>query len=653
MTKMNRKRQIVIIIAVCVSLLLAVLLAAGQYLFKTHAKESPIYLAVSAYQKGTQGWTEPTDSYQDNTGEAIFLEGMEAFADEEYKCAQELFEKAVALKYSDPALPTYIYYYIDQCKKRQGVEADPDIVAKALKSAGEYALLANDTDMLWELVSGISQPVGSDEDAIELLKDYENNTDTLELPTWAWVENYIAMLEYNNKEYAKSIRGFYDVEVALADAELTSEGKVELRYAREYIANIYFIFEDYEEAAQRYQQLVEDTKDDADFHAYGCCLNMASAYLENGDTQNAEKAVILLEENLDRVDDALVPEIEATANDIRANICITEGDYKRAERYINKAENFYAENTDSEVFLGGEYYIALTRCKLLYHTGSIMDAQQVLEKMIDGGEAAYYGLENDIYDLLKEIYEDTGQEEKLVAIQEEMLELDHEFTRTIQREYLEFSEYYMENNYLRDANMRLSVAYMRAFLGIIAVLIVLVIVLLIVRLLRTKNLTDQLTGVYNRKMLMQLMRKYKRKGSPENLGIVMMDIDYFKRYNDMYGHPAGDVVLKKVAEVLQGCVRGKDYVIRYGGEEFLVILNDVKAHIAESVCDRIHKEMASLGLPHEGSDAADHVTFSMGLCYQEKANSKPMEQLIDTADQCLYRSKEAGRNRTTVQEINI
>lgn len=173
---------------------------------------------------------------------------------------------------------------------------------------------------------------------------------------------------------------------------------------------------------------------------------------------------------------------------------------------------------------------------------------------------------------------------------------------------------------------------------------------MLVRLLSKRNITDQLTGVYNRTKLNILLQKYKRSGTPADLAVVMMDIDYFKRYNDTYGHQAGDKVLKEVAGVLKDSIHKKDIVIRYGGEEFLVLLNGVKKKAAEDICQKIHTKLKELALPHNSSEVSEYVTMSMGLVYQQEKNGSALEKLIGNADECLYQSKEAGRNRLTVKD---
>ncbi|HKZ46127.1 MAG TPA: diguanylate cyclase [Thermodesulfobacteriota bacterium] len=149
------------------------------------------------------------------------------------------------------------------------------------------------------------------------------------------------------------------------------------------------------------------------------------------------------------------------------------------------------------------------------------------------------------------------------------------------------------------------------------------------------SLQDPLTGLANRRMMnIELERSIegvKRSGSP--LSILMMDIDYFKKYNDTHGHPAGDSLLAAIAKVLTEEVRGADLVARYGGEEFFVLLPDTDLNGACNAAERIRKAVSmSLG-----------VTVSIGAAAYRK--EEKMDELIYRADAALYRAKEGGRNR--------
>lgn len=646
----KNKRKIYIVGFVGILILILVGIGFKGYIhYFYHVKESKLYKIESAYRLGEKDIDSVENSYDVNSGEYFFIEGLKAYDLGNYLIAVDNFEKAAKAPYKDRALATYLYYYRNLCIWEEEGIGDLELVTSAMREASEYVPLANDTQFLWELISSISLSSSMDDQAIELIESYLQDDKHLELVTWAWLKNYIAMLEYNNEEYANSIRNFYDVEVRLEKGKLDSELEYELQYAKEYIANIYVIFQDYEKAAMMYDEIYRSSVSKGDYNSYGCCINMASAYLEIDDTNNAKKAMKSLEKDLDKIDPLYAPEVEANIYDIYANIYILENDFKQADEYLKKAEEFYVNNRGS-AFFGGEYFIALTRTKYLVELGKTKDAKEKLDDLVEQEEISYLGLEEEFYDLYEKIYEQTGNKDELIDIYKTKLENEKEFITTTQREYLKFSEYYRENTDLRESNSRL---YRNNFIVIVVavlIFVILIFVLVLVRMLSVRNVTDQLTGVYNRKKLNGLIQKYENSGTPADLAVVMIDIDYFKRYNDTYGHQSGDMVLKEVAEVLQNSVRKKDTVIRYGGEEFLVLLHGIKKKAAQDICHKIQDLLKEKAILHSASEVSEHVTMSMGLVFQKTKNDLPLEKLIGYADECLYQSKEAGRNRLTVKD---
>lgn len=171
-------------------------------------------------------------------------------------------------------------------------------------------------------------------------------------------------------------------------------------------------------------------------------------------------------------------------------------------------------------------------------------------------------------------------------------------------------------------------------------------------LLEAENITDPLTKVYNRRYLDRRLdeevARSKRYGLA--LSVLMLDIDYFKRINDTYGHQAGDVTLSTLSRLLKTSLRELDVVARYGGEEFLVICTNTAIEGAALVAERSRKLVESH--PVEISDAAGakqtiQVRISVGVA-SLSAGVDSKEKLIQAADQALYRAKEGGRNRVIV-----
>ncbi|MEW6130211.1 MAG: diguanylate cyclase [Acidobacteriota bacterium] len=159
---------------------------------------------------------------------------------------------------------------------------------------------------------------------------------------------------------------------------------------------------------------------------------------------------------------------------------------------------------------------------------------------------------------------------------------------------------------------------------------------------------DGLTNIANRRRFKEfLAQEWQRAGREQTkLSLLLMDVDYFKPYNDTYGHQSGDECLKQVARVLSDTVkRTTDLAARYGGEEFVVVLSGTDEQGASVVAERIRAQIELLQIPHRGSKVSDHVTISIGVATFIPDGSNEAEELIAAADEALYQAKENGRNR--------
>jgi two-component system chemotaxis response regulator CheY len=130
--------------------------------------------------------------------------------------------------------------------------------------------------------------------------------------------------------------------------------------------------------------------------------------------------------------------------------------------------------------------------------------------------------------------------------------------------------------------------------------------------------------------------------------VALFDIDFFKRYNDTYGHPAGDEALRRVAQAIASSVRSGDMVYRYGGEEFLVLLPEQTVASATVAVDRIRTAVQDLGLVHPDNPPVGVVTISGGVAESGPAETLGIDEWLHRADLALYRAKALGRNRIVV-----
>jgi diguanylate cyclase (GGDEF)-like protein len=161
---------------------------------------------------------------------------------------------------------------------------------------------------------------------------------------------------------------------------------------------------------------------------------------------------------------------------------------------------------------------------------------------------------------------------------------------------------------------------------------------------------DALTGLRNRrwldKNLSRLAERFQRSAHP--LSVIMLDIDFFKKYNDAYGHGIGDRVLSSIGRVIEATLRATDYGVRYGGEEFLIILPDTDLAGGIITAERLRKEVQKMPFQTDDGNDVPHVTVSLGVAQMGK--KEKAEKLVKRADAALYRAKKRGRNRTERSE---
>jgi two-component system, cell cycle response regulator len=157
--------------------------------------------------------------------------------------------------------------------------------------------------------------------------------------------------------------------------------------------------------------------------------------------------------------------------------------------------------------------------------------------------------------------------------------------------------------------------------------------------------TDPLTGLYNRRYLMEFLEieVTRAERTIENLSLLMLDIDHFKKVNDIYGHQSGDAVLKAVADVAKGNLRNYDIAARYGGEEFVVVLPNTPLSEASLVAERLRESVQALSFPAPLDGLT--TTVSIGVATFPSTQVDSIETLLEKADDALYRAKHAGRNK--------
>jgi diguanylate cyclase (GGDEF)-like protein len=164
---------------------------------------------------------------------------------------------------------------------------------------------------------------------------------------------------------------------------------------------------------------------------------------------------------------------------------------------------------------------------------------------------------------------------------------------------------------------------------------------------------DSLTGIHNRRMFDEQLQRLWNQAAREHVpvGLLLIDLDHFKQFNDHGGHQAGDVCLTQVARLLPAAARRPlDLAARYGGEEFAVLLYDARRERIEETCRQLHAALARAAIPHPASPISPVVTFSIGGACVQPTPGRHAEGFVQLADEALYAAKERGRNRSIVMD---
>ena len=171
--------------------------------------------------------------------------------------------------------------------------------------------------------------------------------------------------------------------------------------------------------------------------------------------------------------------------------------------------------------------------------------------------------------------------------------------------------------------------------------------------LEGQSIRDGLTGLFNRNFmeiaLERELHRAARQGTP--VAVMMLDVDHFKLMNDTFGHEAGDIVLREVAECFRRSLRDEDIICRYGGEEFVVIMPDANEETAVRRAEMIRSAVSEIRTHYRG-ELLGSVTISVGIAMYPDAG-KDGGNLIQVADGALYRAKHAGRNQVMLESSNV
>lgn len=405
---------------------------------------------------------------------------------------------------------------------------------------------------------------------------------------------------------------------------------------------------------------LEDSYEDAEVKSYAL-LNLCEAYINLEDYENAEWYLTRLEESLKKEINGVDREDSTTYMYVtRADLNTRLGFAYEAIRLLDMAVERYNSREDF-IYYDFDIRLAEEYGDAYYELGKYDRAlkyHKYVEELTDYRGSNYYR-DSNTYSLYLD-YKAMGDYTKAMEYLEKNNEIKLESNKNKEMQYAQYLLKKFESEKSREKIDYLE--YIKRIMS--SVLIALVIIIVIVgyfttyiykknkeinrlnKLFKSLSMTDSLTKVPNRRALDEYLGEnwsiYEKTLMP--VSFIMIDIDYFKNYNDNYGHPEGDKVLQAVANTIRESCRSTDFVARYGGEEFTIIMLNSDKDSTINVLERVQKNIYDLNIKHEFSEVSDRVTLSIGITIHNAGENKEYRSYITTADKALYEAKKKGRN---------
>lgn len=253
-----------------------------------------------------------------------------------------------------------------------------------------------------------------------------------------------------------------------------------------------------------------------------------------------------------------------------------------------------------------------------------------------------------IYKSIIEIYKNKNDLDNYIKYNKALMDERDKLEIQFKKDYMKYATQLYERDELKSKEQQRKINMLILIFSIIILLLILISRMKVIKLLKKSNFIDGMTNLYNRKYLDYYIEKNKKNFNHKKVSIILIDIDYFKKYNDNYGHIKGDEIIKEVSNSLKNSIKDQGMVIRYGGEEMVLILPEVSIDNAKVIAEKIQESIRGKQIEHKYSEICDILTVSIGIYTNEFSQNEGIYKMIDNADKALYSAKNKGRNRYEV-----
>ena len=576
-----------------------------------------------------------------------FLAGVTAYAQGDYGTAAKEFMSAAERiqEQDDDFIKIYTYVLLNESLQydERKTEDFAENSQKALNYMAQSKEYRNNVDLCWRIASIFLENQENNKQGARLLEEYVTNVKGLKAESKVRLYGNIGQLYSIDGDYSVALQYCWrGLELLESSPLIPNRSKYMSKFLAVLGDNAYGL-EQYQTAIEYYEQSLEifQKREDDDLLADAslALVNEGAAYLELGQHKKVLSVLDELEELIPKIPESQKDDIQILWGNLRAQLYMNEGNLEQAEYELEAAKELL--NTDDvEYSLNKDVYLDYSYARLYKEQGKFDEALELYRQIVTRSADAGLGLEKNAYSDMADIYMQENNMNAYIETREQYVEVIELKNQQLGTDYMEYSEKVHQYYSLTEQHQIRKIII--AVISVIGIMILADIVFWLIKW-RKKSYTDPMSKLHNREYLTRYMRKNKKKLAGKPLTLLMIDIDYFKQYNDYYGHVQGDNGIKALAEILAESVRKKDLVIRYGGEEMLVILQETTADCAKDMAERVRKNLADKHISHEKSKVSDRLTVSMGI-YTVYYNGEDIFELIEKADELLYQAKRKGRD---------
>lgn len=642
-------KKIRFLIVGIVMLLVIVLLIRKPHESETESLLAYAKIMVEGQEIKTKQYNEIKTYLQssEENSQHDFLAGVTAYAQGDYGTAAKEFMSAAERiqEQDDDFIKIYTYVLLNESLQydERKTEDFAENSQKALNYMAQSKEYRNNVDLCWRIASIFLENQENNKQGARLLEEYVTNVKGLKAESKVRLYGNIGQLYSIDGDYSVALQYCWrGLELLESSPLIPNRSKYMSKFLAVLGDNAYGL-EQYQTAIEYYEQSLEifQKREDDDLLADAslALVNEGAAYLELGQHKKVLSVLDELEELIPKIPESQKDDIQILWGNLRAQLYMNEGNLEQAEYELEAAKELL--NTDDvEYSLNKDVYLDYSYARLYKEQGKFDEALELYRQIVTRSADAGLGLEKNAYSDMADIYMQENNMNAYIETREQYVEVIELKNQQLGTDYMEYSEKVHQYYSLTEQHQIRKIII--AVISVIGIMILADIVFWLIKW-RKKSYTDPMSKLHNREYLTRHMRKNKKKLAGKPLTLLMIDIDYFKQYNDYYGHVQGDNGIKALAEILAESVRKKDLVIRYGGEEMLVILQETTADCAKDMAERVRKNLADKHISHEKSKVSDRLTVSMGI-YTVYYNGEDIFELIEKADELLYQAKRKGRD---------